>query len=62
MTIGEAQTNLDSVIGITIIFYLLVRVLLIFGSSMSFLSSALYVDQESSRLKHKLVIMILLGE
>ena len=39
---GEAQIDPNSVIGITVIFYLLVRVLSIFGSNRSFVSFALH--------------------
>ena len=50
--------------GIMVIFYLLIRILSIFGSSRSFVSSAfaLYVDRELSKLKRKLVITTPLKE
>ena len=42
MSSSEDRGDLDSVTGITVVFYLFLRVLSIFGSSRSFVSSVLH--------------------
>ena len=64
MTASEAQANQDTILGIMIVFGSSARVLFYSRSSKSFFNTsfALHVDRELSPLKHKLVVITLLGE
>ena len=64
MTVGEAQANLDTVIGTMFVFGTPGRVLFDFWSSISFVSTVfvLHVDRELALLKNKLVVTKPLGE
>ena len=64
MTVGEAQANLDTVIGTMFFFGTLGQVLFDFGSSRSFFRTlfALHVGQELTLLRNKLVVTMPLGE
>ena len=64
MTVGEAQANLDTVIGTMFVFGTPGRVLFDFWSSISFVSTVfvLHVDRELALLKNKLVVTTPLGE